>query len=175
MTCCYPPPSNTRVQRTRSSPSARHSPLTRCPLGGWKLPAGLVVLWGVLLFAAGAGAQGQGSKEACPASRLLPKLATEYRTCKAHRDRCSGFVDVFNQLLPKYDCRRSFDTAPVPAVWLASDEKLEKYVGLLARLKASDAQDLFGSEAFRGVLDGHLAEEYYSKSVAVGKRRRSGQ
>jgi hypothetical protein len=25
---------NTRVQRTRSSPSAPHSPLTRCPLGG---------------------------------------------------------------------------------------------------------------------------------------------
>ena len=33
---------NTRVQRTRSSPSAPHSPLTRCPLGalgfcGWRL------------------------------------------------------------------------------------------------------------------------------------------
>jgi hypothetical protein len=28
---CRPP--NTRVQRTRSSPSARHEPLTRCPLG----------------------------------------------------------------------------------------------------------------------------------------------
>jgi Carboxypeptidase regulatory-like domain len=26
---------NTRVQRTRSSPSAPHSPLTRHPLGGW--------------------------------------------------------------------------------------------------------------------------------------------
>ena len=26
-------PSNTRVQRTRSSPSALRSPLTRCPLG----------------------------------------------------------------------------------------------------------------------------------------------
>ena len=26
-------PPNTRVQRTRSSPSAPHSPLTRCPLG----------------------------------------------------------------------------------------------------------------------------------------------
>ena len=30
---CEAPP-NTRVQRTRSSPSARHSPLTRHPLGG---------------------------------------------------------------------------------------------------------------------------------------------
>ena len=27
-------PPNPRVQRTRSSPSARHSPLTRHPLGG---------------------------------------------------------------------------------------------------------------------------------------------
>ena len=28
------PPPNTRMQRTRSSPTARHSPLMRCPLGG---------------------------------------------------------------------------------------------------------------------------------------------
>ncbi len=38
-------PPNTRVQRTRSSPSAPHSPLTRCPLGSRKLQyvAGIVV------------------------------------------------------------------------------------------------------------------------------------
>jgi hypothetical protein len=29
-----PRPPNTRVQRTRSSPSAPHSPVTRLPLGG---------------------------------------------------------------------------------------------------------------------------------------------
>ena len=33
-------PPNTRVQRTRSSPSAPHSPLTRYPLGTAKREAG---------------------------------------------------------------------------------------------------------------------------------------
>ena len=33
-------PPNTRVQRTRSSPSAHRSPLTRCPLGRPTLEAG---------------------------------------------------------------------------------------------------------------------------------------
>ena len=84
-------------------------------------------------------------------------------------------MDVFHQLLPEYDCQRSFDTSPVPAIWLAGDEKLESYVDLLARLKSPDAEALFGGEMLRGVLDGHLAEQYYSKSVAVGKRLRSGQ
>src|ERR1700682_3483124 len=35
-------PPNTRVQRTRSSPSALRSPLTRCPLGAGKLRCWLV-------------------------------------------------------------------------------------------------------------------------------------
>ena len=34
-------PPNPRVQRTRSSPSARHSPLTRHPLGGLKTEVGI--------------------------------------------------------------------------------------------------------------------------------------
>jgi hypothetical protein len=32
-------PPNTRVQRTRSSPSAPHSPLSRQPLGGRRVEA----------------------------------------------------------------------------------------------------------------------------------------
>jgi TonB family protein len=43
---------NTRVQRTRSSPSALRSPLTRSPLGRSALPAVLMTLW-MLLFVVG--------------------------------------------------------------------------------------------------------------------------
>ena len=37
--------SNTRVQRTRSSPSAHRSPLTRCPLGGLGRPSLPALVW----------------------------------------------------------------------------------------------------------------------------------
>jgi hypothetical protein len=69
-------------------------------------------------------------------------------------------VKVFQQLVPKFDCQRSFDDAPVPALWLADDAALEDYVHLLSRLKTPPAKALFGSAAFRAVLDGALAEEY---------------
>jgi len=41
-------PPNMRVQRTRSSPSAPHSPLTRWPLGGWNVMPALVLMSTVL-------------------------------------------------------------------------------------------------------------------------------
>jgi hypothetical protein len=43
MTCPRQLP-NTRMQRTRSSPSALRSPLMRCPLGGWWRPLWLLLL-----------------------------------------------------------------------------------------------------------------------------------
>ena len=46
-------PPNMRVQRTRSSPSALRSPLTRRPLGGWKPSRGASKPAGVLLIMAG--------------------------------------------------------------------------------------------------------------------------
>jgi hypothetical protein len=118
----------------------------------------------------------------CPASRLLPQLDGAYHECnKAFENgSCERFVATFEQLAPEYDCQRSFDASSdkkyiVPAVWLAGDGALEDYIALLARMasgkdkmfkdqsfsKASAAaRSLFASEAFAGVLDGHMAEEY---------------
>jgi hypothetical protein len=130
---------------------------------------------GLLLLVPASAEPRSSPKSTCPASRLLPKLDREYRTCNTHQDRCSGFVNVLAQLLPKFDCRRPSDTSPVPAVWLAGDERLEKYVTLLARLKTADAEALFASETFREVLDGDLAEMYYSKSLTVEERLKKGK
>jgi hypothetical protein len=53
---CEGAASNTRVQRTRSSPSALRSPLMRCPLGGRKLSTGSLderrILWATPDFVA---------------------------------------------------------------------------------------------------------------------------
>ena len=54
---CPPPPPNTRMQRTRSSPSALRSPLMRCPLGSgksqrWLGPAALGAIMAALFGAA---------------------------------------------------------------------------------------------------------------------------
>jgi hypothetical protein len=49
---------NTRVQRTRSSPSAPHSPLTRYPLGGKMSLFLAVCALGMILACSTAGAQG---------------------------------------------------------------------------------------------------------------------
>jgi hypothetical protein len=43
------PPPNPRVQRTRSSPSARHEPLTRHPLGARSLAVAVVLALGLAL------------------------------------------------------------------------------------------------------------------------------
>ena len=77
------PPSprpNTRMQRTRSSPSALRSPRTRCPLGGWKLTAARGVLAGLVLAAITLGAEYQTfSAVEVPASyRAVPQRGPDF-------------------------------------------------------------------------------------------------
>jgi hypothetical protein len=134
-------------------------------LGGLMGPRGFAIACALLIAASVGGAE--SSRSTCPAERLLPKLDSAFQTCKANRGTCSEFIDVLNQLLPRYDCRRPHDTAPVPAIWLAGDDRLEAYFSLLSKLKTVAARSVFGSSPFRDALDGHLAEEYFEKSIAV--------
>lgn len=99
---------------------------------------------------------------ACPANKVLPELDANYHECSHgfENGSCQRFVQLLKTLLPKFDCQRSFDTSPVPAVWLANDAAFEDYVNLLSRLKDKDAKQLFASAAFRDTLDGAMAEEY---------------
>jgi hypothetical protein len=123
----------------------------------------------------------------CPAPKLLPILDTSYHECNNGyaNGSCEKFVETFRQLLPEYDCQRSFDGSHiVPAVWLAGNGALEDYVRLLWLLSSSkkkmysdkyykkatmEAKKLFGSAEFRRILDGALAEEYWRRSEQVGK------
>ncbi len=131
----------------------------------------------------------------CPASKLLPVIDTAYHDCHNGfvNGSCERFVETFQQLLPKYDCQRPVDATPkknytVPAIWIASEGAVEDYTRLLFRLSSPndkmfsdkwfqkatlDAKKLFGSQKFRDILDGALAEEYVEKSIKVEKRMKA--
>lgn len=130
----------------------------------------------------------------CPAARLLPVLDAAYHECNKgfENGSCERFVNTFRQLLPEYDCQRSFDSTPtknyiVPAIWLAGDGALEDYIQLLSRMASlkdklftdkwfpkatTEARTLFGSKEFQSILDGALAETYGPLSRKVEKELR---
>jgi hypothetical protein len=110
----------------------------------------------------------------CPAGKLLPELDANYHECSHgfQNGSCHKFVQIFAQLLPKFDCQRPFDTAPVPALWIGNSAAPEDYVHLLSRLKNPEAIKLFSSAQFRAVLDGAMAEEYVPLSLKAERALR---
>jgi hypothetical protein len=140
---------------------------------------GSVLLAGAMwLFAVVAGAWAQDvTPVPCPAQQLCPLIAAQFTTCTKEHDRtaCRAFVESFRKLTARYDCRRSLDTAPVPAAWLCeqTDPKgdvLFRYIDLLRSLDSLEAKRFFASPQFRGILDGHLAETYLKQSLEQEKR-----
>jgi len=120
----------------------------------------------------------------CPAKRLCPDLEKYYQTCsRTHAsEECDTFVKIFRQLVPKYDCQRSFDHTPtkdytVPAVWVCKEILAARgerpifveSIKLLQELRSNDARSFFASADFRSVLDGELAETYIGPSVRAEK------
>lgn len=120
----------------------------------------------------------------CPAATVLPDLDGAYHACSnGYVDgSCQRFIGAFKKLTGRYDCQRSFDTDPVPAVWLAPRGAVEDFVRLTWRLASdsqfkdklykdvrTEARAFFGSADFQGVLDGALAEDYLGKSQRVAR------
>ena len=128
-----------------------------------------ISLTAAFVFASSLASGAQPAK--CPAARLLPEFDATYHECGrgVENGSCKRFVAIFRELLPKYDCRRQFDTEPVPAAWIVDSAALEDYVRLLSELRTPDARALFGSKEFREILDGALAEDYGDKSREVEK------
>ncbi|WP_426701362.1 hypothetical protein ACPPVV_18735 [Rhodanobacter sp. Col0626] len=117
---------------------------------------------------------GNAANVTWPASKLLPDLDASYHECgqEFQNGSCHKFVQIFAQLLPKFDCQRPFDTAPVPALWIGNSAAFEDYVHLLSHLKSPEAIELFSSAQFRAVLDGAMAEEYVPLSLKAERALR---
>ncbi len=128
-------------------------------------------------------ASGQFNVE-CPAKRLCPDLEKYYQTCSRDHasEACDYFVKIFRQLVPRYDCQRSFDHTPtkdytVPAVWVCGEILAARYerpifeesIKLLQKLRSNEARSFFGSVDFRSVLDGEYAETYVGHSIQAEK------
>jgi len=131
--------------------------------------------WWLIIFCSGAYA-GNGQ---CPIPEIYIDTDRSYHECaNGHVKKgasCDLFLEKLEQILPRYDCKRSFDTGPVPAIWLFGAAS-EDYIRLLYELasgsnpmysdnwfadESARAKAIFLSEEFRAVLDGAMAEEYY--------------
>lgn len=116
--------------------------------------------------------------DSCPYPEIYIEIDQAYHECVngivKKNASCDFFADKIKLLLPKYDCQRSFDTAPVPAIWLFG-AAYEDYYRLLYHLAIGKkdkfdshwfskarktAREIFLSDGFKAVLDGAIAEEY---------------
>jgi hypothetical protein len=129
----------------------------------------------MLFFGSLASASGQE----CPFPKKYIELDRAYHQCvngQVRKDAsCEAFLGSIVTLFPRYNCKRSFDTEPVPAIWLF-DAASEDYIKLIYELatqsnpifegqwfakEAVQAKEIFLSPEFKSVLDGHMAEDYY--------------
>ena len=113
----------------------------------------------------------------CPFPEIYVETDRSYHECANGQKgaSCELFLKKLEQILPRYDCKRSFDTSPVPAIWLFGAASKD-YIVLLYELASganpmyssnwfadvsASARVIFLSKEFRTVLDGAMAEEYY--------------
>lgn len=115
----------------------------------------------------------------CPFPGMYIEIDRSYHECAngyvKEGANCDLFLEKIEKLFPRYNCKRSYDTAPVPAIWLFGAAS-EDYIKLLYELAAGvnkpfnnklfekqrvRAKEIFLSPNFRSVLEGYLAEEYF--------------
>ena len=117
--------------------------------------------------------------ETCPSATLCPLLAKQTVACgKWYSEvKCDSFVETYQKLASRYDCKRSQDTKPVPGIWLCDNGAStpypsEKSAALLAKLKFTKAKNFFASSEFRSTLDGESAEHWMKRSLNADKNKK---
>ena len=96
----------------------------------------------------------------CPVEDHLSSIRQSYLACQESPQSaaCTDFSKQITNVLPTYECYRSFDTTPVPAAWLLDDQEWEAYVALVKANQSTWARNLYASPMFKASLDGFLAE-----------------
>jgi hypothetical protein len=133
---------------------------------------GSAVLIGLQIFSVSA----KEKTKSCPASTLCLKIHDQYKRAKAGDTKArDNFVELLETAFPKYDCKRSYDRNPVPAVWLCEEvpgivsTDVENWFFSLSRTPTRKARELYASNRFRAVLDGALAELFFDDSLKAEK------
>ena len=119
------------------------------------------------------------SPKTCSDHQFCAPLRTYEEKCRTSslEEDCAKFVENFEKLSTRNDCQRSFDTGPVPSVWVCDEDSeedgspkiFERSAGTLSKLKYSFAKKFYGSEKFRSTLDGDVAEEHLKPSMEIEK------
>ena len=118
-------------------------------------------------------------EQQCPFPGKYIEIDRAYHQCTNGQVKegasCEFFINNITTLFPKYNCMRSFDNEPVPAIWLF-DAASEDYIQLIYEMasrsnpifndqsfknEVAQAKEIFLSQQFKQILDGHLAEKYY--------------
>jgi hypothetical protein len=116
------------------------------------------------------------SNKSCPELVLCPKIIKLEKECSENyeEDYCTEFVETYKKLTTRSTCMRSFDTSPVPAIWVCGKEN--EYPSVFSHsnvllemlsLKFSIAKKFFESNQFRDILSGESAEAYTNRSLAL--------
>lgn len=119
--------------------------------------------------------------EYCSDHSLCKELRNTEKECRTNpkEDSCKEFVDTFKKLAVKKDCKRKFDTEPVPSIWICDEDEeevsypklFERSASTVSKTKFAFAQKFYGSEAFRSTLDGAVAEDHYDASLKAGNQK----
>lgn len=119
--------------------------------------------------------------EYCSDHSLCKELRNTEKECRTNskEESCKEFVDTFKSLAIKKDCKRKFDTQPVPSIWICDEDEeetsypklFERSASTLSKTKFDFAQKFYGSEAFRSTLDGAVAEDHYDASIKAGNQK----
>lgn len=115
--------------------------------------------------------------EYCSAHKMCSDFSVYEAKCRADQNEkdCQEFVNLFDKLAIKNDCKRKLDKAPVPSVWICDEvmeestypKLFERSATTLSKLKHPFALKFYGSETFRSTLDGAVAEEHLENSLKL--------
>jgi hypothetical protein len=98
----------------------------------------------------------------CPMPELGREIEQAFEDCNRNprdKEKALALIQLLERATPRYDCRRSYDTKPVPAWWMADHEATWRWIDYLYRkVLENDDDALRVYEKFLAGSDGALAE-----------------
>jgi len=111
----------------------------------------------------------------CPMPELEQEINEAYVACGLNpkdESKASLLIQLLEKITPRYDCRRPFDSEPVPAWWMASKGASDRWIDYLYhKVLENNADALRVYVKFFETSDGHIAEEMSEQMWRILKDR----